>query len=44
VDETWLGAAGTVLARDHRAIAVAELPEDALRLSKGEPAIPTTYV
>jgi nicotinate phosphoribosyltransferase len=36
--------AGTVLARSHRADAVAELPEDALRLSKGEPAIPTNYV
>ena len=44
IDETYLGAAGTVLARSHRAAAVAELPEDALRLSKGEPAIPTNYV
>ena len=43
-DETWLGPEGTVRARDHRAVAVAELPEDALRLSRGEPAIPTTYV
>jgi nicotinate phosphoribosyltransferase len=43
-DESYLGAAGTVLARSHRADAVAELPEDALRLSKGEPAIPTNYV
>ena len=44
IDETYLGAAGTVLARSHRADAVAELPEEALRLSKGEPAIPTNYV
>jgi nicotinate phosphoribosyltransferase len=44
VDETYLGAAGTALARSHRADAVAELPEDALRLSRGEPAIPTNYV
>ena len=44
VDETYVGAAGTMLARSHRATAVAELPEDALRLSKGEPAIPTNYV
>jgi len=44
IDESYLGAAGTVLARSHRAEAVAELPGDALRLSKGEPAIPTNYV
>ncbi|HEX4401499.1 MAG TPA: nicotinate phosphoribosyltransferase [Galbitalea sp.] len=44
IDESWLGPEGTVRARDHRAVAVAELPEDALRLSRGEPAIPTTYV
>jgi nicotinate phosphoribosyltransferase len=43
-DETYLGAAGTALARAHRADAIAELPEQALRLSKGEPAIPTSYV
>jgi nicotinate phosphoribosyltransferase len=42
-DEQYLGASGTLLARDHRASSVAELPEDALRLSKGEPAIPTVY-
>jgi nicotinate phosphoribosyltransferase len=44
IDESWLGPEGTARARDHRAVAVAELPEDALRLSRGEPAIPTTYV
>jgi nicotinate phosphoribosyltransferase len=44
IDESHLGPAGTRAARDHRAHAVAELPKDALRLSKGEPAIPTTYV
>ena len=44
IDETYVGAAGTRRARSHRADAVAELPEDALRLSKGEPAIPTNYV
>jgi nicotinate phosphoribosyltransferase len=43
-DESYLGVAGTLRAREHRAIAVAELPADALRLSRGEPAIPTTYV
>jgi len=39
----YLGPEGTALAREHRAIAVAELPQDALRLSRGEPAIPTVY-
>ena len=43
VDEQWLGSAGTAAAREHRASAVAELPEDALRLGRGEPAIPTVY-
>ncbi|NEM90553.1 nicotinate phosphoribosyltransferase [Galbitalea soli] len=38
------GATGTRLARQHRARAVAELPRDALRLSKGEAAIPTVYL
>jgi len=42
-DPQWLGAAGTSAAREHRASAVAELPEDALRLGRGEPAIPTVY-
>jgi nicotinate phosphoribosyltransferase len=44
IEDKYLGASGTLLARRHRAEAVAELPEDALRLSKGEPAIPTHYV
>jgi nicotinate phosphoribosyltransferase len=44
IDESHLGASGTLLAREHRAAAVAELPVDAHRLSKGEPAIPTHYV
>jgi nicotinate phosphoribosyltransferase len=43
-EEAYLGSAGTLRAREHRATAVAELSEDALRLSKGEPAISTTYV
>ena len=37
------GIDGTVLARDHHAMAVAELPVDALRLSHGDPAVPTIY-
>jgi nicotinate phosphoribosyltransferase len=44
IDENHLGVGGTLAAREHRAVAVAELPEDALRLSKGDPAIPTNYV
>ncbi len=44
VEDAYLGVEGTVRARDHHAAAVAELPADALRLSKGEPAIPTRYV
>ena len=39
----FLGAEGTALARAHRALAIAELPANALRLSRGEPALPTTY-
>jgi len=42
-DPQYLGAAGTGLAREHRAMAVAELPATALRLSRGEPALPTSY-
>jgi nicotinate phosphoribosyltransferase len=43
-DEAHLGIAGTATAREHRAMAIAELPADARRLSKGDPAIPTRYV
>lgn len=42
-DARYLGAAGTLLAREHRATAVAELPRDAFRLARGEPVIPTIY-
>ncbi|MEO7348538.1 MAG: nicotinate phosphoribosyltransferase [Terrimesophilobacter sp.] len=42
-DARFLGAAGTALAREHRAAAVAELPRDAFRLARGEPVIPTIY-
>jgi nicotinate phosphoribosyltransferase len=43
VDDRYLGVEGTVLAREHHRVAIAELPGDALRLSHGEPAIPTIY-
>ena len=42
-DPAYTGAGGTARARDHRATAFAELPADALRLGRGEPAIPTVY-
>lgn len=42
-DPRYLGPAGTILAREHRAVAVAELPVDAFRLARGEPVIPTVY-
>lgn len=42
-DSSYLGAAGTARARKHRAAAVAELPAEAFKLGRGEPAIPTRY-
>jgi len=42
-DEQYLGPAGTLLAREHHASVKAELPPDAFRLSRGDPAIPTVY-
>jgi nicotinate phosphoribosyltransferase len=43
-DPRFLGAAGTSLARERCAASVAELPAGALRLSRGDPALPTVYV
>jgi len=37
------GPDGVQAAREHHRAAIAELPLDALRLSRGEPAIPTVY-
>jgi nicotinate phosphoribosyltransferase len=42
--EQYLGAQGVEGARRHHAIAREELPESALRLGRGEPALPTEYV
>ncbi|MGV8852240.1 MAG: nicotinate phosphoribosyltransferase [Rhodoglobus sp.] len=42
-DARWLGHEGTIAARDHRQQALAELPQNAFRLSRGEPVIPTVY-
>ena len=41
--ERFRGKAGTALARDHRAAAIAELPAEAFRLGRGGPVIPTRY-
>ena len=38
-----LGAEGTQRAREHRARAVAELPDEAFRLGRGEPVLPTLF-
>jgi nicotinate phosphoribosyltransferase len=43
VDDAYRGVDGTALARETREASVAELPLDALRLSRGEPALPTVY-
>jgi nicotinate phosphoribosyltransferase len=43
VEERFLGAAGTHLAREHNAKAMRELPIDAFRLGRGEAVIPTVY-
>jgi nicotinate phosphoribosyltransferase len=39
-DAQWLSSAGVATARKHCATAIAELPAAALRLSRGEPALP----
>jgi len=44
VHREHLGQAGTVAAREHRAMALAELPDEALRVSRGDPVLPTLYV
>ncbi len=44
VVETHLGSAGVTAARAHHAAVMAELPRQALSLSRGEPAIPTRYL
>jgi nicotinate phosphoribosyltransferase len=42
-DEQWRGRAGAAAAREHHAIAIAELPPQAFRLSAGDPVLPTVY-
>ncbi len=41
--EKYRGTEGVALARQHRHAAIAELPADAFRLSRGEPVITTRY-
>jgi nicotinate phosphoribosyltransferase len=43
IDVRHTGAQGVARARLHRAAAVAELPDQALRLGRGEPVVPTVY-
>jgi nicotinate phosphoribosyltransferase len=43
IDAQWLGAAGVEAARARHAASVSELPADAHRLARGEPAIPTAF-
>ena len=40
----YLGVQGAKLAREHHKIAISELPAGALRLSRGEPAIPVEFI
>ena len=43
VDERYLGAAGTLLARSRREASMSELPIDAFRLGRGDAVIGTEY-
>ena len=40
----YLGVEGTAKAREHHKLAISELPTGALRLSRGEPAIPVDFI
>jgi nicotinate phosphoribosyltransferase len=44
VNDAYLGPAGVAAAREHRAAAMAELPDEAFRLGSGEPVIPTLFL
>jgi nicotinate phosphoribosyltransferase len=43
IHEEHLGPAGTLAAREHRAMAIAELPDEAFRLGRGDPVLPTVF-
>lgn len=44
IESKYLGTAGVKKAADHHKLAMAELPATALRLSKGEAAIPVEFI
>ncbi|MFF1573780.1 nicotinate phosphoribosyltransferase [Leifsonia sp. NPDC058292] len=44
VHQEHLGAAGTAAARAHREKAMSELPDQAFRVSRGDPVLPTIYI
>jgi nicotinate phosphoribosyltransferase len=44
IADEHLGVKGTLLAREHHRAAISELPAGALRLSRGEPAIPVEFI
>ena len=44
INPQYLGAHGVAVARERHAESIAELDPDALRLGRGDPAIPTVYV
>jgi nicotinate phosphoribosyltransferase len=44
VDPAFLGVAGVEAARKHHRQAKAELPADAERIGRGDPAIPTLVI
>jgi nicotinate phosphoribosyltransferase len=43
VHREHLGVEGTRRARDHRAAAMRELPDEAFRLGRGDPVLPTIF-
>ncbi|GAA3590662.1 nicotinate phosphoribosyltransferase [Klugiella xanthotipulae] len=43
IDEQFRGAAGVQRAREQHASSVAELPAEAMRLTRGDPVLPTVY-
>lgn len=44
IDQQHIGSEGTHASRAHHAAVRAELPADAFRLGRGDPALPTTFV
>ncbi len=44
VDNRFTGAHGVTAAREHRAFAMSELPDQAFRLGRGDPILPTIFL